>query len=153
MTVFDVFLKIHIISGIVCLVIGPIIIFLKKERGWHTRFGELYHGSYILVFLSAIVTSVIHWEDSAYLFFIALFSYGLALFGYLARKRRVQNWLPKHIAGMVGSYIGIVTAVLIVNIAKIPIANELPVMIFWFLPSIIGTPLIIWLTRQIMLKN
>ena|SRR5690625_230299 len=153
MTVFGVFITLHIISGTICLIVGLLAVFAKKQRGWHTFVGELYHGSYVVVFLSAIVTSVIHWEESAYLFFIALFSYGLALFGYLARKRRSQNWLPKHIAGMVGSYIGIVTAVLIVNISKIPIINEWPVIIFWLLPTIIGTPIIILLTRRMMSFN
>ena|SRR5699024_11103951 len=95
----------------------------KKQEGRHTRFGELYHGLYVLVFVSAVVTSMMHWDESAYLFFIALFSYGLALFGYLARKRLVKNWLIKHIGGMLGSYIGIITAVLVVNVANLSVFN------------------------------
>lgn len=51
--------------------------------------------------------------------------------------------MSAHIGGMLGSYIGIVTATLVVNIHKIPVLNEMPVLIFWFLPTVIGTPIII----------
>jgi len=153
MTIFGLFIMLHIVFGSICLLVGLVAALSKKRRGWHTFLGELYHGSYVLVFISAIVTSIIHWEESAYLFYIALFSYGLALFGYIARKRRSQNWLPKHIAGMIGSYIGIITAVLVVNIANLPFVNELPSFIFWFLPTIIGTPIIIMISNRVKYKR
>lgn len=143
MTVFGFFLTLHIISGIICLLAGLLAAFSKKRRGRHTVLGELYHGSYVVVFVTALITSVMHWQESSYLFFIALFSYSLALFGYMARKRRVRNWLPKHIGGMLGSYIGIVTAVIVVNIPAVPVVNEWPALAFWLLPTVIGTPIII----------
>ena len=43
---------------------------------------------------------------------------------------------------MLGSYIGIVTATIVLNIPKVPVLNELPTLIFWFLPTIIGTTFI-----------
>ncbi|RAP24762.1 hypothetical protein C2W64_02769 [Brevibacillus laterosporus] len=95
-----------------------------------------------MIFLTSIVTAIWHWEQSAYLFFIALFSYGLALYGYLARKRRWTEWLGKHINGMLGSYIGVITAVLVVNQTKIPVLNQWPSLFVWLLPTIIGSPLI-----------
>lgn len=49
---------------------------------------------------------------------------------------------------MLGSYIGIVTATLVVNIHKIPYLNEFPVLIFWFLPTIIGTPFIVMVGKK-----
>jgi flagellar biosynthesis protein FliQ len=84
----------------------------------------------------------IHWSESAYLFYIGLFSYSFALFGYLAKKRKWKNWLGKHIGGMLGSYIAIITAVLVVNGHNIPFIKEIPRIIIWILPTIIGTPLI-----------
>lgn len=114
----------------------------KKQKGKHTTAGELYHGSYIIVFITALIMSILHWGESQYLFYIALFSYGLALLGYVAAKKKRKNWLSSHIGGMLGSYIGIVTATLVVNVNKIPILNEFPTLLFWFLPTIIGTPFI-----------
>ncbi len=105
--------------------------------------GEIYHGFYAVVFITAVVMSVIHWEESAYLFYIGIFSYALALLGYLAAKKRWKNWIGTHIGGMLGSYIGIVTATIVVNVPNIPMLNELPALLFWLLPTIIGTPFII----------
>ncbi|MFC2949180.1 DUF2306 domain-containing protein [Virgibacillus sediminis] len=142
MLLFNAFLINHILTGTICLISGIFAMSSKKKRGKHTVSGEIYHWSYVLVFITALVMSIIHWEKSQYLFYIALFSYGLALLGYLAVKKKWKNWIGAHIGGMLGSYIGIVTATLVVNIPSIPVLNELPVLLFWFLPTIIGTPLI-----------
>ena len=139
---FNLFLITHIVTGFICLISGIFAMSFKKKKGKHPVSGEIYHWSYVLVFISAVVMSVIHWEESAYLFYIAVFSYVLALLGYLSAKMRRKNWLSGHISGMLGSYIGIVTATIVVNIPKVPVLNELPVIIFWLLPTIIGTPFI-----------
>jgi D-alanyl-lipoteichoic acid acyltransferase DltB (MBOAT superfamily) len=132
----------HILAGIVCLIAGFLAIKSKKKKGNHTRAGEIYHFSYIVIFITSIVMAIWNWNESAYLFYIALFSYGLALYGYLARKMKWKKWLLSHIAGMLGSYIGVITAVLVVNQPKIPIIQDFPSLLVWFLPTIIGTPLI-----------
>ncbi|KKK38167.1 alcohol dehydrogenase [Mesobacillus campisalis] len=140
---FHLFLITHIHTGAVCLVSGLVAMASSKKRGRHTAAGEIYHGAYVIVFISAIVMSIIHWEESAYLFYIGVFSYSLALLGYAAAKRRWKNWMGMHIGGMLGSYIGIITATIVVNISKVPVLSEIPVILFWFLPTLIGTPLII----------
>lgn len=137
---FTLFLITHIVAGFICLISGVFAMSYKKKKGKHTVSGEIYHFSYVLVFISAVIMSIIHWEESAYLFYIGVFSYALALLGYLAGKIRWKNWIGTHIGGMLGSYIGIVTAV---NSPKVPLLNEVPVLFFWFLPTIIGTPFII----------
>ncbi|MBP0726156.1 DUF2306 domain-containing protein [Bacillus sp. RG28] len=145
---FKLFLVLHIITGIICLITGLLAGFSKKRRGKHSFYGEIYHGSYFLVFITAVVMSILHWNESAYLFYIAIFSYSLALLGYIAAKKRWKNWLGSHIGGMLGSYIGIVTATLVVNAKSIPLINNLPILLVWFLPTIIGTPIIIKVGRK-----
>ncbi len=142
MELFETFLILHIIAGFICLFTGLISGVSRKRKGVHTVAGEIYHWSYVGVFITAIILSIMHWDMSAYLFYIAIFSYSFAFIGYLAVKLRWRNWLMAHISGMLGSYIGIVTAVLVVNVGRIPLLNELPVLLFWFLPTIIGTPII-----------
>ncbi|WP_349409310.1 DUF2306 domain-containing protein [Pseudalkalibacillus sp. SCS-8] len=149
----DYFLIVHIITGIICIIVGGLAAGVRKRKGKHTLYGEIYHGSYVLVFITAVVMSIWNWNESAYLFYIALFSYGLALMGYLARKRMWKNWMRMHIGGMLGSYIGIITATIVVNISKVPVLNELPVLIFWFLPTIIGTPIIAAVSRKYIPKK
>jgi putative Ca2+/H+ antiporter (TMEM165/GDT1 family) len=139
---FNIFLITHIVTGVICLISGVTAMSSKKKRGKHTFSGEIYHWAYVLVFISAVVMSIVHWEDSAYLFYIGIFSYALALLGYSSSKMRWKNWLGSHIGGMLGSYIGIVTATIVVNVPKMPVLNELPSLLFWLLPTIIGTPFI-----------
>ncbi|MEC5425846.1 DUF2306 domain-containing protein [Virgibacillus sp. C22-A2] len=141
-------LIIHIIAGSFCLLAGAINFSVKKEKGYHTRIGEWYHIGYFLVFLTSVGMAIINWSESAYLFYIAIFSYGLALFGYLARKISWRGWLSMHIGGMAGSYIGIITAVLVVNGAAIPLINQIPSLLLWFMPTIIGTPIIFMVGKR-----
>ncbi|MGE8078689.1 DUF2306 domain-containing protein [Peribacillus loiseleuriae] len=150
---FKIFLIAHILTGGICLIIGLFAMFTKKKKGKHTISGEIYHYSYVIVFVTAVIMSILHWEKSQYLFYIALFSYGLALFGYLAVKKKWKNWLGFHLGGMLGSYIGIVTATLVVNVHRIPLLNEFPTLLFWFLPTIIGTPMIVKIGQKYGSKN
>lgn len=137
---FNVFLITHIISGTICLISGLFAMSSKKSRkGKHPFYGTIYHSFYVVVFITAVVMSITHWAESYYLFYIALFSYAFALRGYLAIKRKWKNWLRSHIAGMLGSYIGIVTVTLVTNGHNIPILNECPHLVMWILPTIIGT--------------
>ncbi|MET0785230.1 MAG: DUF2306 domain-containing protein [Paenisporosarcina sp.] len=145
---FNLFLFLHIVTGMICLISGVFAMNSKKRRGRHTVSGSIYHWSYFVVFITALIMSVLHWEESQHLFYIALFSYTLALLGYLAAKKRWTKWLRSHISGMLGSYIGIVTATLVVNVRHIPILNELPPLLFWLLPTIIGTPIIFKVAKK-----
>ncbi|UTR10057.1 DUF2306 domain-containing protein [Evansella sp. LMS18] len=145
---FNLFLITHIGAGFICLVSGVVAMASRKKKGNHTLSGEIYHWSYVAVFITAVVMAIMHWEESAYLFYIGVFSYSLVLLGYAASKKRWKNWLGSHIGGMLGSYIGIVTATIVVNISKVPLLNELPILLFWLLPSIIGTPVIFLTGRK-----
>ncbi|MDQ0270964.1 DUF2306 domain-containing protein [Cytobacillus purgationiresistens] len=138
----EILLVTHILFGTICLLTGFFAILFKKRKGKHTISGEIYHFSYFLIFFTSVVMAIINWNESAYLFYIAIFSYSLALIGYLARKFKWKKWLYTHIVGMLGSYIGVITAVLVVNQSKIPILQDLPPLLVWFLPTIIGSPLI-----------
>jgi multisubunit Na+/H+ antiporter MnhF subunit len=93
-----------------------------------------------------------HWETSAYLFFIALVGYGLALGGYGARRFRQKpwmmrvlgkNWVIAHIVGTIGSYIVLLTGFYVDNAHLIPLLNQLPSLTFWVLPTVIGIPFIV----------
>ncbi|WP_410982726.1 DUF2306 domain-containing protein [Bacillus cereus] len=148
MKIFHILLIIHILFGSICLISGAISMSAKKRKGTHTEWGEVYHASYVVVFITAVILSILHWNEIAYLFYVALFSYSFVIYGYLARKRRWKNWIHHHIRGMLGSYIGAVTA-LLVNVGNyIQILNLLPKLSFWFLPTLIGTPLIISVARK-----
>lgn len=148
MDLFEVILSIHIGLGMICLLSGAVSMLAAKKKGRHTKWGEVYHGVYAALAATAIMLAIWKWNEIAYLFYIAVFSYGLAVYGYLARKQKWKSWLQHHIRGMLGSYIGAVTA-LLVNIGdSIPLLNMLPPLFYWFLPTIICSPLIYIVGRR-----
>jgi len=153
MALDSILLLIHILMGVISLFTGLVSIVARKRKGAHTMAGEIYHAAYLLLFITSIWLAVRNWGESAYLFYIAVFSYGWAVYGYLARKRRWRNWLDHHIRGMMGSYIGLITAVLVVNGGNIPLINRLPAMFYWFLPTLILSPVVYWLARNFKRKG
>ncbi|MCD7035024.1 DUF2306 domain-containing protein [Metabacillus sp. GX 13764] len=142
MKLFQGMLLVHIAAGCICLLFGPLAMGAAKKNKYHRIFGEIYHASFAVILLSSVTLAVMHWETSAYLMYVGIFSYSFAITGYLAVKLKRKNWLSMHISGMLGSYIAVVTAVLVVNGQRIPGLNLLPVWALWILPTLIGSPLI-----------
>jgi hypothetical protein len=118
------------------------------QTSWsHQRWETSYVWAYSVVFLTVTILSVQQWKADAYLFFLAVLGYGLALSGYAARRfgqeARVgdtlaKQWVVVHIVGMIGSYVVLWTAFFVDNAHKIPGLNQLPPLTFWVLPSLIG---------------
>lgn len=139
MSLRDPVLIIHIAAGTAGLVLGPVAMTARKRRGRHTQVGGLYHWVMLAVCLTAAVMALSEWSRLWWFLPIAVFSYANALVGYLAVRIRWRGWLPFHIGGMCGSYIALVTALLVVNAQPAPLW-------LWFLPTIVGVP---WINRTI----
>ncbi len=144
--IFKICLYIHILAGILGLVIGPVAMYAKKSKGLHTRSGKIYFYLMAAVCVSATVLSIMHWSTSWWFLIVAVFSFSFALRGYLATFNKYEGWLKKHISGMLGSYIAMSTALLVVNSSNLP--THIPGVVYWVLPTIIGTPFIIRVTRK-----
>lgn len=97
----------------------------------------------LAVSLSAVALAVLDWSRLWWLALIAVGTYGLAVAAYAAAKRRPRGWLHVHVAGQGGSYIALVTAVLVVNLGG--------PLILWLLPTLAATPVLAWLQREIRL--
>jgi uncharacterized membrane protein len=69
---------------------------------------------------------------------------------YRGRVTAKNYWLLEHLKRMTGGYIAAVTAFLVVNAKYSPIV--LPGVVFWLLPTVILTPLIISWTRKYKVK-
>jgi hypothetical protein len=142
MTAHTVALSFHIAAGSAGLVLGPVAMFAGKRRGTHTRVGEAYHWVFVVLFVSAGALAVLNWDEVWWLAFVGLFSYAFALLGYLAAKMRWRGWMQAHVSGQGGSYIAMVTALLVVNLgAASPLA--------WIAPTVVGSPLIVWANFKI----
>lgn len=149
MTLFGAILALHIAAGAAGLILGPIAMRARKRRGVHTRAGEAYHWVVLAVCLTASLLAFLDWERLWWFLPIALGSYAFALVGYMAAKRRWQGWLRGHIAGQGGSYIAMVTAVLVVNWETLTGTRGIHSPWAWALPTVVGSPIIAWVTYQV----
>ena len=94
--------------------------------------------------LAAFGLAATNWDEDWFLVPIGAFSFAFALLGYLMAKRRPRNWLQLHVTGKGGSYIAMTTALLVVNLGG-------GTLILWFVPTIIGSPVIAYVNTQIAL--
>jgi hypothetical protein len=137
-------LAVHVAAGSAGLLLGPVAMRASKRRGLHTRTGEVYHWAVLAVCCSALVLAALDWSRLWWFVPIATGSYAFALVGYLAAKRRWSGWLGAHVSGQGGSYIALVTALLVVNLGDVT-------WLVWILPTIVGSPVIAWVNYQVAL--
>lgn len=88
--------------------------------------------------LTAAVVSLLDWSRLWWLVPIAVLSFLLALVGYVAVRRGWPRWVGAH--GLGGSYIALVTALLVVSAGDISTTAE---VVAWILPAAVGVPLIV----------
>jgi hypothetical protein len=145
-------LTVHAWAGLATGVIGVVIFCVPKRRERHPRWGTRYLWAYTLFFFTATLLFVQRWSIDAYLFLMALIGYGLALGGYAIRRFRREPWVTRvlgkqwviaHIVGMIGSYIVLWTAFYVDNAHLIPLLHQVPPLIFWVLPTLIGLPFMV----------
>jgi hypothetical protein len=127
-------LVIHIVSGSLGLLLGPVVMTAPKRPGRHPRLGYTYQGLTAAMCLSSFGLVACK-PELWWLGVIGAATWGAALGGWWARRRRFNGWLAWHIGLMCGSYISFVTAFLVVNLG-------LDQPIAWALPTVVGTPLI-----------
>jgi hypothetical protein len=142
----EALLAIHIAAGSAGLILGPTAMLAAKRRGRHTRTGELYFWVYVALVLAAFGLAATSWDEDWFLVPIGAFSFAFALLGYLAAKRRPRRWLQLHVTGQGGSYIAMTTALLVVNIGG-------GTLIVWFIPTLVGSPLIAYVNAQVSLRR
>lgn len=148
MPLFKVFLVAHIAFGFTGLILGPVAMFSRKIQGTHTRTGEVYYWMVLGVCFTAALMAIVDWGRLWWFLPIAIGSYAFAFVGHLAAKIRWTNWLSAHIAGQGGSYIAMTTALLVVNWANVFGSPGVSSPWAWALPTVIGSPIISWVTRE-----
>jgi hypothetical protein len=139
---FFVALATHVLAGITCVFAGALAATARKRPGRHPNAGHVYLWGIAAVFTTATVMAVIRFRQDAHLFAIATVAFGLAIFGWQARRRQRPGWPRKHAIGMGGSYIALLTGFYVDNGPQLPIWKQLPHWTYWMIPAAIGIPLI-----------
>jgi hypothetical protein len=141
--VFLTALAVHVTAGAVSVVAGAWAAFSRKRPGRHPRAGTVYLVGLATIFATATIMAALRWRHSWHLFAIACVAAGLGLLGLLARKRRWHRWMTWHGSAMGMSYVALLTGFYVDNGAQLPVWNRLPHIAYWFLPSVVGVPVII----------
>jgi hypothetical protein len=141
----------HIALGTAGLILGPVAMFARKVPGLHTRAGEVYHWVMLGVCVTAGALAVLDWQRIWWFLPIAAGSYAFAFVGYVSARRRWRGWLAAHLTGQGGSYIAMTTALLVVNWETLTGTRGVSSPWAWILPTVVGSPLIAWVTREVAL--
>ena len=133
----DVVLALHIAAGALGLALGPAA--LWRSRGGPAVAGDIgtvYLVSVLAVSLTALGLIVFEWSALWWLTILAAFSSSLAILAFLAPRLRFRGWARACAHGEGGSYIALVTALLVVSV-------DGPASVAaWTLPTVAGLPLI-----------
>ena len=140
--VFLAIVGVHVLFGIAALITGAGAMLSRKGRGRHSTLGTVYFWCLFGVFVTASVLSFMRWAENYHLFTLGALSFAFAYFGRAALRRRQS--LGLHLSSMGMSYILALTAFYVDNGKNLPLWKELPEIAFWFLPGVIGGPLILY---------
>ena len=142
MTVFRVALAVHVLAGLTSVVAGVLAATARKRPGRHPRAGLVYLSGVTVVCATSAVMAALRWPHDAHLFAIALVAFGLAAYGWRARRRRRPGWVVRHAIGLGGSFIAMMTGFYVDNGARLPVWKLLPHVAYWLVPAAVGIPLI-----------
>jgi cell division protein FtsW (lipid II flippase) len=135
---------VHVLFGVAAVTAGAIAMLSNKGRGRHSNWGTTYFWFLFGVFVTMSALSFMRWAENYHLFILGALSFASAIFGRTAVQRRWHQWPRLHLTGMGASYVLMLTAFYVDNGKNLPLWRELPQIAFWFFPSAIGVPLILY---------
>ncbi len=135
---------IHVLFGLAAVMTGIVAMLRKKGRGQHSYWGTVYFWCLSGIFVTMSALSIMRWTENYHLFVLGGLSFASAFLGRMAARWHRSQWVRLHLAGMGTSYILMLTAFHVDNGKNLPLWRELPQIAFWFLPAVIGVPLILY---------
>ena len=142
MPAFLVVLAVHVAAAVAAVITGAAAAVSRKGTARHVRAGRWYYRALTLAFASASVLAIVCWRQDYELFIIGAIAFTAAFTGRRHRRQHRPGDSP-HIAGMGVSYIAMLTAFYVDNGPHLPLWDRLPPLTFWFIPALVGAP-VIW---------
>jgi uncharacterized membrane protein len=130
---------VHVPAGVIAVIVGAGAMVAPKGGSAHRWCGRVYLRSLIVVTVTGLGLVAVRGAHFAHLAALGLAAASLGAIGYSARRRPSPS---VHIACMGASYIVMLTAFYVDNGPKLPGWRELPAISFWFLPTLVGAPII-----------
>jgi hypothetical protein len=124
----DTLLTVHVLAGTAGLLCGPVWLLARHQGSGAWPAAAAYQCSVTVVSATGAVLAVVT-PGLSWLLPMAVLTQALAVAGAVARRRGWRRWttLQPHLLG--GSYIALVTALLVAETGN---------PLFWFLPAVIG---------------
>jgi hypothetical protein len=139
---FLAFLAIHVLAGLTSVVAGAIAALTRKGSRRHIQGGRAFYRAITLLFVTAAAMTAMRPRQDYHLLIIGTVAFVAAVAG-VQHRRRHRPGDTGHIAGMGIAYIAMLTAFYVDNGPHLPLWDRLPPLAFWFLPSLIGVPIVI----------
>lgn len=139
---FLAFIALHTAAGLTAVIVGAVAMLSRKQPGRHPLAGTIYYWALAVVFATMSVLAISRWNQDYHLFILGLLSFVAATIGRTARRRVWPSWPRIHMTGMGASYILLLTAFYVDNGPNLPLWRQLPPLAFWFLPTLIGAPIL-----------
>lgn len=141
---FLVFVVIHILISLICVVSGLLAMLINKTSSRHPRLGRIYFWSMLSAFVTVAILSIIRWPHNIHLLSIGILATIFTYAGrWLAQHKRI-NWTRLHTICMGASYILLLTGFYVDNGKNLPFWRLFPQWFFWVFPALIGIPIILY---------
>jgi hypothetical protein len=144
--VFLAFLTVHVAAGLTAVVTGAIAALTRKGSPRHVQAGRWFYRAITVVFLTAAALTIMRWRQDYHLLLVGTVAFLAATFGYLHRRRH-RPGDSAHILGVGIGYVAMLTAFYVDNGPHLPLWDRLTPLTFWFLPAVVGAPII---TRAVL---
>jgi len=132
----------HVATGVIAWIAGAVALWTNMPGRRSQEALAAFHWSVLAVAVTASVLVGYRPAQLWWLLLLAIFSYGLALLGYMAPRDRSLSWLRLGIHGQGGACIALVTATFVVSV------DGLTRIAAWSLPTLVGVPLLeLWYRR------
>ena len=139
---FLAFLAIHVLAGLTAVVAGAIAALARKGSPRHIRAGRAFYRAITVLFVTAAALTAMRFRQDYHLLIIGTVAFAAAVVG-VQHRRRHRPGDTGHILGMGIAYIAMLTAFYVDNGPHLPLWDRLPPLTFWFLPSVVGAPIMI----------
>jgi cobalamin synthase len=144
---FLAFLAVHVLAGLAAVLTGAAAALTRKGSQRHIRSGRWFYRAITVVFATAAVLTAMRWRQDYHLLIIGAVAFAAAVTG-VQHRRRHRPGDTGHIVGMGAAYVTMLTAFYVDNGPHLPLWDRLPPLAFWFLPSVVGIPVIIRAVRR-----
>ena len=150
---FLAMVAVHVVAALVATIAGALAMLSRKTAGRHPLNGTIYYYALFVVCATMLVLTVARWPIDNQLGALGILSFASAFLGRRARRHRWSRWPLVHISGMGASYIFMLTAFYVDNGPHLPLWQRLPNVAFWFLPTAVGLPVIMFALRKYRLLD